>query len=173
VSSFSEATLRTLLAKFESLDERGLLTPVMTLGHLQAELSADQRGVVDQVISLRSRDYGVDTPYAGELEPVPSDLVQVTGQEYAVQGRLTSLSKKYVPRHMYDAYVRMNDACTAEYPGRRLLIASCYRSPAYQVVAFLNWLVNGYDGDIATTIRHASPPNYSQHTIASKAAIDL
>ena len=27
--------------------------------------------------------------------------------------------------------------------------------------------------DIAKTIRHASPPRYSQHTIASKAAIDF
>lgn len=37
----------------------------------------------------------------------------------------------------------------------------------------LDWLINAYDGDIARTIRHASPPSYSQHTIASKAAIDF
>jgi hypothetical protein len=38
---------------------------------------------------------------------------------------------------------------------------------------FINWLINGYGGDIARTIRHASPPNYAQHTMASKAAIDF
>jgi LAS superfamily LD-carboxypeptidase LdcB len=145
----------------------------MTLGHLRAALSADQRAVVDQVMSLRPRDYGVHTPYAGRLEPVPRDLVRVTGQEYAVQGRQMRVGVKYVPSHVYDAYLRMNHAFTAEHPRRMLLIGSCYRSPAYQVVVFLNWLINGYHGDVATTIRHASPPNYSQHTIASKAAIDF
>jgi LAS superfamily LD-carboxypeptidase LdcB len=173
VSPFSAATLRTFPATFESLDERGLLTPVMTLGHLRAALSADQRAVVDQVMSLRPRDYGVRTPYAGQLEPVPRDLVRVTGREYTVAGRQMPLGATYVPRHVYEAYVRMNDAFTTQQPGRMLLIGSCYRSPAYQVVVFLNRLINGYHGDIVTTIRHASPPNYSQHTIASKAAIDF
>jgi hypothetical protein len=67
----------------------------------------------------------------------------------------------------------MNEAFMAGHANRKLLIGSCYRSPAYQVVVFINWLINGYHGDIAKTIRHASPPNYSQHTIASKAAIDF
>jgi hypothetical protein len=134
VSSFSAATLSTFPATFESLDERGLLTPILTLGHLRAALSADQRAVVDQVMSLRPQDYGVRTPYAGQLEPVPSDLVRVTGQEYAVAGRQLVLSARYVPRRVYDAYLCMNGAFTAEHPGRMLLIGSCYRSPAYQVV---------------------------------------
>ncbi len=173
MSPFSAATLRTFPATFESLDEQGLLTPLMTVGELRAALTADQRTVVDQVMELRPGDYGVATPYAGQVEPVPTDLVRVTGQEYAAKGRRMSLSAKYVPRHVHDAYIRMNDAFTAEQPGRMLLIGSCYRSPAYQVVVFLNWLINGYHGDIAKTIRHASPPNYSQHTNASKAAIDF
>ena len=67
----------------------------------------------------------------------------------------------------------MNDAFMAGHPNRMLLIQSCYRSPAYQIAVFINWLIMGYGGDIANTIRHASPPNYSQHTIASKAAIDF
>lgn len=67
----------------------------------------------------------------------------------------------------------MNESFMATYPDRRLLIGSCYRSPAYQIIVFINWLMNAYNGDIAKTIRHASPPNYSQHTIASKVAIDF
>jgi zinc D-Ala-D-Ala carboxypeptidase len=67
----------------------------------------------------------------------------------------------------------MNDAFIGEHPDRALLIVSCYRSPAYQVAVFIVWLVNHYDGDVGQTIRHASPPRYSQHTIASKAAIDF
>jgi LAS superfamily LD-carboxypeptidase LdcB len=124
-------------------------------------------------LNLKPHDYGVSTPYAGDLEPVPSDLVRISGQQYTEHGEPKTLGSKYVPRHIFAAYVRMNNAVTAEYPDRQLLVQSCYRSPAYQIVVFTDWLISGYHGDIAQTIRHASPPNYSQHTIASKAAIDF
>jgi len=173
LSSFNEEILRTFPATFDSLEEQGVLTPVVTLDGLKPFLSADQQAIVDQVMNLRPRDYGVMTPYAGDLEPVPADLVQVGGQQYTERGERKVLGEKYVPRHVYESYVRMNEVFMTDHCGRRLLIQSCYRSPAYQVVVFINWLINGYDGDIARTIRHASPPRYSQHTIASKAAIDF
>jgi LAS superfamily LD-carboxypeptidase LdcB len=173
IASFDEAALRTFPATFESLEEQGILTPTVTLGQLGASLSAGQQVIVDQVINLKPQDYGVNTPYAGDLEPVPANLAKISGQRYTEHGEQKTLSDKYVPRHIFEAYVRMNDAFTAERPNRKLLVGSCYRSPAYQVVVFINWLINGYRGDIAKTIRHASPPNYSQHTIASEAAIDF
>jgi len=49
-------------------------------------LNADQWVIVDQIINLKPRDYGVNTPYDGDLEPVPADLVQVSGQYYAGHG---------------------------------------------------------------------------------------
>ena len=171
--SFDESTLNTFPATLESLDARGILVPTVTIDRLRSLFSTGQRAVFDQIISLKPQDYGVNTPYAGDLEPVPADLVKVSGQQYTHYGERKSLSDKYVPRHIFEAYVRMNEAFTAEHPNRRLLIQSCYRSPAYQVVVFINWLIHDYHGDIAKTIRHASPPNYSQHTIASKAAIDF
>jgi LAS superfamily LD-carboxypeptidase LdcB len=173
LASFDAATLSTFPATFESLEEQGILTPTVTLGRLRDSLTAAQRAIADQIIDLEPRDYGVSTPYAGDLEPVPADLVTISGQQYTEHGQQKTLSDKYAPRHVFDAYVRMNNAFTAEYPDRRLLIQSCYRSPGYQVAVFINWLINSYAGDIAKTIRHASPPRYSQHTIASRAAIDF
>jgi len=68
----------------------------------------------------------------------------------------------------------MNDAFTAGHPNRRLLIQSGYTGRRrIRLSSSSTGLSNGYGGDIAKTIRHASPPNYSQHTIASKAAIDF
>jgi LAS superfamily LD-carboxypeptidase LdcB len=171
--SFDESTLQTFPAAFESLERQGILTPTVTLDRLKSSLNTDQQVIVDQIINLKPGDYGVDTPYAGDLEPVPADLVKVSGQQYTEKGERKTLGDKYVPRPIFAAYARMNDAFRAESPGRALLIGSCYRSPAYQIVVFINWLINGYAGDIAKTIRHASPPNYSQHTIASRAAIDF
>jgi LAS superfamily LD-carboxypeptidase LdcB len=173
VASFDDSVLRTFPALFESLDEQDVLSPVMTLDRLMPFLNAGQQSVVSQVMDLRPEDYGVHTPYAGDLEPVPADLVKVTGQEYIEGGERKVMGEKYVPRPVFDAYARMSESFTAGHPDRRLLIGSCYRSPAYQVVVFINWLISAYHGDIAQTIRHASPPRYSQHTIASKAAIDF
>jgi LAS superfamily LD-carboxypeptidase LdcB len=173
IASFDESILKTFPATFDSLEEQGVLIPTVTLDQLWPLLSAGQQEIVDQVMNLKPQDYGVRTPYAGDLEPVPADLVKVCGQQYSAQGERKTLGEKYVPRHVFAAYVRLNEAFMAGYPDRKLLIQSCYRSPAYQVAVFINWLIGHYQGDIAKTIRHASPPNYSQHTISSKAAIDF
>lgn len=173
IASFDEEILATFPGVFDSLEKQGVLTPIVTLDRLMLFLSADQQAIVNQIINLKPQDYGVMTPYAGDLEPVPTDLVKVSGQQYTEQGEQKIMAARYVPRHVFEAYVRVNEAFMAAHPNRKLLIGSCYRSPAYQVVVFIDWLINAYDGDIARTIRHASPPNYSQHTIASKAAIDF
>lgn len=145
----------------------------MTIEDFNALLNPEQQGIVRQILALEPSDYGINTPFAGDLEPVPDDLILVSGQKYTVNGETTTLDDKYVPRHIYDAYIRMNKAFMANHLERKLLVGACYRSPAYQVVVFINWLTNHYAGDIGRTIRHASPPEYSQHTIASKAAIDF
>ena len=173
VTSFDESTLKTFRATLELLQAQGILTPTVTPDQLAPFLTTAQRAVAHQIMDLDPRDYGVRTPYAGDLEPVPADLVKVVGQQYTERGEQQTIGEKYVPRHIFGAYVRMNAAFMAEHRKRRLLIQSCYRSPAYQVVVFIDWLVSVYAGDIAKTIRHASPSRYSQHTIASKAAIDF
>jgi D-alanyl-D-alanine carboxypeptidase len=171
--SFNEDLLRGLLARLDQLEADGVLTPVITLGRLRELLDGRQWGLVEQVIGLRPADYGVTAPYAGDLEPVPPDLVKVCGQQFIHHGERRTLGDKYVPRDVFTWYTKLNKAFADEHPGRRLLIQSCYRSPAYQVAVFVSWLATRYEGDIRRAIQHASPPAYSQHTIASKAAIDF
>ena len=173
IKSFDASVLQTFPATFDVLEEQGILTPIMTLDELQASLSPEQYVIVEHILQLDPQDYGVQTPYAGDLEPVPEDLVLVSHQHYTELGEQKTLDKKYVSSHIFKAYTLMNEAFMNDHPDRTLLIGSCYRSPAYQVVVFMNWLLNGYGGDIGKTIRHASPPRYSQHTLASKAAIDF
>ncbi len=144
VRSFDEALLSRFLARLDQLEADRVLTPVITLDRLREFLDDGQRDLVEQIIRLRPGDYGVETPYAGDLEP-----------------------------HVFEKYTALNDAFADEHPGRQLLIQSCYRSPACQVAVFVGWLAARYQGDIGQAIRHVSPPAYSQHTIASKAAIDF
>jgi hypothetical protein len=130
--SFDESALKNFPATFESLEQQGILTPTVTLDLLRAKLSADQQVIVDQIINLKPRDFGVDTPYAGDLEPVPADLVKVSSQQYTEHGEQKTLSDKYVPRHIFEAYVRMNDAFMAGHPslaftnpGQKAMSSAC------------------------------------------------
>ena len=173
IQSFEESILLTFQETFATLKEQGVLTPVVTLERLKAELTTQQRAIVDQIIDLKPLDYGVRTPYVGELEPVPDDLVKLADQRYVKNQKEVRLADAYLPRPVFEAYSSMAESFLDEHPSRRLLVGSCYRSPAYQVVVFINWLTHSYQGDVARTIRHVSPPNYSQHTVASKAAIDF
>lgn len=173
IASFDDEVLKTFPSAFDLLKKQGVLTPTITLDTLKVHLSVEQQAIVEQILKLDPKGYDVHTPYAGDLEPVPDDLVKVSGQKYTENGEQKTLDDKYVPHHIFEAYTRMNEKFMTEHPGRALLVGACYRSPAYQIVVFINWLIDGYDSDIAKTIRHASPPTYSQHTIASKGAIDF
>lgn len=113
MQSFDEALLRGFLARLDQLEADRVLTPVITLDRLLEFLDDGQRVLVEQVIGLRPSDYGVDTPYAGDLEPVPSDLVTVSGQQYAEHGERRPLGDKYVPRHVFEKYTALNDASKA------------------------------------------------------------
>jgi LAS superfamily LD-carboxypeptidase LdcB len=173
IKTLDPKVLEGFLDTFNAMKKVGLLRPTLTVDELKKPLNVTQKRIVDLIMKLDPMDYGVNTPYAGDLEPVPKNLVIVNGQVYVEDGETKVLDDKYVPRHIYDAYLKMEKSFKSTYPYRSLLIGACYRSPAYQVVVFINWLISGYKGDIGKTIRHASPPAYSQHTIASKAAIDF
>lgn len=148
------------------------MNPRLTIEQLKDMLDAPQQEVIDQILALNPKDYDVATPYIG-LEPVPLGLEMVSGQQYVEQGSVKTLGDKYVPRQVYQAFMSMDSAFQVDYPERKLLIESGYRSPALQLITFINWCASAYHGDIAKTIRHASPPAYSQHTVASKTALDI
>ena len=78
VVSFDESTVRELLETLNHLEEQAILIPTITLGKLRSSLDMDQRAIVDQIINLKPQDYGVSTPYSGDLEPVPADLVKIS-----------------------------------------------------------------------------------------------
>ena len=106
---FDEALLRGFLARLDQLEADRVLSPVITLDRLREFLDDGQRILVEQVLGLRPGDYGVDTPYAGDLEPVPSDLVTVSGQQYTERGERRALGDKYIPRHVFERYTALND----------------------------------------------------------------
>ena len=72
----------------------------------------------DPIMDLDPRDYRVHTPYAGDLEPVRTDLVRAVGQQYTEHGEQRNISEKYVPRQVFNTYIRMNAAFMTEHRER-------------------------------------------------------
>ena len=133
LTTFDLGLLHSFDAAFDRLRAAGLLTPAITMEQLNGVLNTDQKQVVQQILGLNPKSYGVSTPHLG-VEPVPTDLVVVSGQKYKYKGGAKVMSDKLVPQPVYDAFVRMDEAFQLEYPGRALLIESAYRSPASQII---------------------------------------
>lgn len=56
--------------------------------------------------------------------------------------------------------------------GKKLLVRSGYRSPAYQLF-LLGWYLNMYDFDVGKTLERVAMPGYSEHCVADNVAIDF
>ena len=56
----------------------------------------------------------------------------------------------------------MNQAFIKTFPGRKLVVGSGYRSPAYQIATLIYILVNNYDFDIGKTLKRVAMPRYSR-----------
>jgi hypothetical protein len=76
--TFDPTVLGSFPATFDSLKERNLLTPALTIERLKELLNAEQRDIVNQILNLDPKDYGVSSPYVGDLEAVLTDLVVAT-----------------------------------------------------------------------------------------------
>ena len=97
----------------------------------------------------------------------------MSGQQYNQHGQRGTLADKYVPRHVSPGYLALNEAFTDEHPGHRLLhrlVLPLPRLPGCRLRQLARYPLPG-------RYRTGNParltPAYSQHTIASKAAIDF
>lgn len=170
-SLISQQDVEGFREPLELLQKHGALSAKLTLDQLKRALPPRQVQIVDTILNLDPSDFGIHIPRFG-LESVPRELVAVPEQRYLVDGQHQSLIGRYVPKAVYEAFEQMARAFAHEHPGRQLLVESGYRSPAFQVIVFVQWLAL-YEYDLAKTIRHASPPAYSQHCLATNTAIDI
>lgn len=168
----SDRLLASFGPAFEQLRATGVLSPALRIKDLKAGLDIRQRAVVDRILDLDPHDFGINIPLVGR-EGEANDLVVIKGQAYVEVGQTKTLKDVFVPRHVYEAYVRMNRSFEEQHPHRILLIESGYRSPAYQVMTFIYLCREVYQGDVGSALRRVSPPAYSQHTSATKTALDF
>ena len=100
----------------------------------------------------------------GELAEVPAQWIEKEGEKKRVD-------QQYLPLPTLQAYERMMEAMQKDL-GKKLVVESGYRSPAYQLYTFLFYLPkHGYS--IRETAKWIAFPGYSEHGSPVTQAIDF
>ena len=143
---------------------------MLTWDELYAPLDTGGRAFLDAFRALRAKDLGATSHYSGENTGA-AQIVAVPEQRFAKDGQETPIDKQYLPKPALAAYERMMAAMEKDI-GKRLLVESGYRSPAYQLYLFVFYMSN-HDYSITETNRHVALPGYSEHGNPSQQAIDF
>ncbi|MEK7552964.1 MAG: D-alanyl-D-alanine carboxypeptidase family protein [Patescibacteria group bacterium] len=133
-------------------------------------LDRDEKALVKKIRDLNPAVYGFKGPYLGR-PPVPKNLVALRRQKYEKNGENKKIETQYLPQPVYLAYRKLNAALHRD-TGKKLLVASGYRSPAYQAIVFLRYLVvNKFN--VRKTARGVAIPGFSQHGYPAEQALDF
>ena len=100
------ATLQALEPSITAKKQDGTAN-LLTWEELYAPLSPDRRAFLDAFRALKAEMLGATTHYFGEAPP--ADLVPVGSQQTLKNGTPTPLDPQYLPRPVYEAYLRMMD----------------------------------------------------------------
>lgn len=169
--TFDREIVSSLNKKIEAEEEKEDSTLALVTFDGLGKLFTDQEmAEVNKLLKLNPHDYGVLYPHLG-VRPTPDEVIPVSGQEVTFDGNKAKLPTKHLPAHVHDAYSRMYEAIQKE-TGRKLLIFSGYRSPAYQATVFLYWLERN-DWDFQAVLKQAALLGYSQHALPDHTAVDF
>ena len=144
--------------------------PLLTFGELYAPLKNEQRAFLDQIRALEPGSLGGSS----RKLPLPSSedrFIRLDNQMVLRDGTTTAIDTQYLPEPAYRDYQRMMVAMEQEL-GKRLLVESGYRSPAYQLYLFLFYIPK-HNYSIRETNRHVALPGCSEHGSPSCQAIDF
>ena len=167
------ASLQSILQQLEPLitaKKADGTANLLTWEQFYQPLPQEARAFLDAFRALKAKDLGATSHYFGEL-PTQPDLVSVGTQHIPKDGKLTPLDPQYLPRPAYIAYLAMMEAMEQDL-GKRLLVESGYRSPAYQLYLFLFYLPK-HGHSIRETNRHVALPGHSEHGYPPRQAIDF
>ena len=165
-------TLQAVLIALDpaiSAKKRDGTANVLTWDELYAPLAPEQRAFLDELRKLKAASLGATSRFFGEA--AGADLAPVGPQQVMKDGASAPLDPQHLPREVLAAYERMMDAMRRD-QGRRLLVESGYRSPAYQLYLFMYYMPK-HDWSIVETNRFVALPGHSEHGYPPRQAIDF
>ena len=165
-------TIASIVEKITQYKESNNDYVLMVFDTLYLMLSAAEADLVTRIKDLDLIRNDVNLPFLG-IEEVPDTIVQISGQCFiSQQGHAKIIDTQYLPQDAWDAYQALNGALLKE-AGLTLLVESGYRSPAYQMAIFLEYLSREYDYDLASTLRRVALPGYSEHGSPIRQGMDF
>src|SRR3989344_1268127 len=170
LSTEERRTIAGFLKKIATRRKRDTRLRVMgfpTLFRLSVE---EEKVLLKKFLALDPRIYGFKgVRYGAAASSV--NLVMIRKEHIPKTRRYFSGGTHFLPRGVFGAYQKMNLAMTRDI-GRRVFVLSGYRSPAYQLVVFLETLTER-KFDLKRTAKHVALPGYSEHGAPKRQAIDL
>ena len=162
--------IQKLLPTFALLCVHNAHARIMSFSELKRTLSSREKKFLREFLKINPRNYGVILPKYG-IHLVPRDLVMIRKESAPGTKRIITRGVHYLPDETYRAYRAMNRAMLRDI-GKRVFVESGYRSSAYQLVLFLEYLTE--DGfDLRKTAKRIAFPGYSEHGAPHAQAIDL
>lgn len=138
--------------------------------HKTVGLGRAERALIRRVLAINPHVYGLPGKKIG-VHAVPQNMIRIPPYRYQYNMTERVIWTQYVTRQAYDAFKDMNAAMKREV-GMGMHISSGYRSPAYQLNAFLRqWQLSGYH--FMSTMRLVTLPGYSEHCDPKHQAIDI
>lgn len=174
LSESERALLTRILAHWETwvpARQKDGTAPLLTYEELYQGLDAEARDFLERVRHVDpKKDFGFTGDYLGEsAEGVK--IVRIDDQWMEKDGKPKKLDPQYLPENVYKAYQDMAAAMQKDL-GKKLLIESGYRSPAYQLYTFLFYTPkHGYS--LSETGKWVAIPGYSEHGAPAHQAIDF
>ena len=158
------------LAPFINAKKQDGTANLLTWDELYQPLTDDEHAFLQAFRAIRAETLGSTSHFFGE-SAAQADLVSVGPQQILKEGSPVLLDLQYLPRPAHEAYRAMMAAMAAEL-GKRLLVESGYRAPAYQLYLFMFYLPK-HDDSIRETNRFVALPGYSEHGSPPHQAIDF
>lgn len=144
--------------------------PLITFDELYRPLKPEQVRFLEAFRQINPAALGG----ASRKLPAPTGreaFVRLDRQVIKKEGKPVRLDTQFLPEKAHRAYERMMAAMEKEL-GKRLLVESGYRSPAYQLYLFLFYMPkHGYS--VRETNRHVALPGCSEHGSPAFQAIDF
>jgi len=173
-SDKQKAAVKSILEKIPN-DQIAKQMAIVDFSQVYKALTAAETEMFDWVMGLKAKDIGWTGPFFG-IDSVPNDLVTITGQKFLIkksdgEEHQNIQQAKYLPKSSFGAYQKMSQKMETDI-GRKLLVDSAYRSPAYQVLIYLTYL-DFYKYSVPKVSTLVALPGYSEHGVASNPAIDF
>lgn len=136
--------------------------PLMNFDQLYQGLGPEEKAFLEKVRTLKP---------GGKLDSGSVPFESIARQSFEKDGQIKTVDVQYLPRWTYEAYQSMMGAMQRDL-GKRLLIESGYRSPAYQLYTFIFYLPK-HRFNLKETNRWVALPGHSEHGDPDRQAVDF